>query len=545
MFRKDNAKEFFWQFFKIDKKESFREDYIDQTIDRERKPIKVSKWDNINFLKAFDWYPSHYSAYERKFLMKVDICVFFFLCASFYTKYLDNTNVGSAYVSGLKNDLNLKGNELNYFNTCYTVGYAVFQIPISLLITKPQFSRHLLLVCELAWGMMTLANAYVRSAKEMYVVRFFVGVFEACSFPATYVILSSFLTDEELFKRAGVYGAFATAGSASSGALQTRARENLNGVYGLKGWQWQFIIDAIMTFGIFLYGFLLFPGIPPACKKFGFFSEDDMIFARNRLKNKVAIPDKFTLKTLKETLGTWQIYFGTLLWTLHHQCWYSNGALLYMKSRPEYFTTSMVTNWNSYMYCVGIPAAIFISPLTRYYGKFFTVNFVFAIAYYCAIVLIVWDVSQSMILSAFFMSMLYSSGLAQVFYSWIVTLCRDNVEKKAIVLGWVQAFSYAVNAWGYPLQYNVAEAPRFKKGYIANLFLLFLSHVVFLFGMWMDKYDLKYFPKIAGNRHADTNGIMIASGKVEALEESDTDLEKTKYYVSEEKAGSDSDISVR
>ncbi|TID30105.1 hypothetical protein CANINC_001267 [Pichia inconspicua] len=448
-----------YHYFKIDKPESFRTEYINDSIDRERKPPKTRKYDKYNVLNAFNWYPSHYSAFERKFLMKFDVCIFLFLGMSFYTKYLDNSNVGSAYVSGLKERLNLHGNELNYFNTCYTVGYALFQIPITLLITKPQFSRHLLLYCELAWGMMTLANAYVKTAGQMYALRFFIGVFEACSFPSTYIILSSYLTDEELFKRAGCYGAFAVAGSASAGVLQARTQQSLNGVNGLEGWQWQFIIDGVITFGVFLYGFFLFPGIPSACKKFGFFTEDEMIFARKRLEGKVAVPKKFTKSTFKETLGTWQIYFGSFLWVLHHLMWYSNGALLYMKSQTALYTTNMANTWNSRITCVGIPCSIIVSPLCGYYEQPF------------------------------------SSGLAQAYYSWIATLCKENVEKKALVLSWVQALSYV--------------------------------------GMFMDKYDLKYFPSIAGKRHVGANEkfITIPNSDEDTEEENITDNNKTEITV--------------
>lgn len=499
-------KSFIWQYFKIDKPATFKTEYNDPTINRERTLRKQSKYRKYNILNAFNWYPSHYSSYERKFLMKFDLCVLFFLSASFYTKYLDNANVGSAYVSGLKTELKLHGNELNYFNTCYTVGYAVFQIPITLLITKPHFSRHLLLFCELAWGMMTLANAYVTNASQMYAIRFFVGVFEACSFPATYVILSSYLTEEELFLRSGFYGAFAVAGNASAGALQTHARNSLDGINGLSGWRWQFIIDSVITFGIFLFGFFLFPGIPSSCKKFGLFSEDDMIFARKRLENKIAFPKKFTWKTLKETLLTWQIYVCSALWVLHHQSWYSNGAKLYMKARTDLYTTSMVTTWDSYMYCVGIPAAIMVSPLCKYYGKIIPVNFVMLTAYYSCIIFVIWNVPNNVLISAFFVQRIFRDGLAQVYYSWIATLCKDNVEKKAIVLSWVQALSYAVNAFAIFLQYNVKDGPRFKKGYIINFAYIGACHIVFFICWFLDKYDWKYVPSIAGNRRNINDG---------------------------------------
>jgi ACS family pantothenate transporter-like MFS transporter len=506
-----SVKESIRNYFKIDDPSTFKNEYNDPTVDRERRQRKYSKYDKFNFLNAFNWYPSYYSAYERKFLMKFDAFVLLFLCASFYTKYLDNTNVGSAYVSGLKQDLNLQGNELNYFNTCYTVGYALFQIPISLLITRPEFSRHLLLFCELAWGMMTLANAYVTTPGQMYAIRFFVGVFEACSFPATYVIFSSYLTDEELFKRAGVYGAFATAGSASSGALQSQAIRSLDGIFGMAGWRWQFIIDAVITFGVFLYGFFFFPGIPSSCKEFAFFTEDDMIFARKRLENKIAFPKKFTLASVKETLTTWQIYFGSALWVLHHIGWYSNGANLYMKSVPELYSATEVNTWNSYMYCIGIPSAIFMAPLAQYYGKIVPIHVILILAYYSCIVLIIWEVPNAMLISAFFLEQPFLSGLAQLYYSWVATLCKDNVEKKALVLSWIQALSYAINAFSIPLQYPVSEAPRFKKGYRINIGLIAGSHMVFIIGLILEKYDLRICPRFAGNRHTDNSGILLTA----------------------------------
>ncbi|GMM31518.1 hypothetical protein DAMA08_042630 [Martiniozyma asiatica (nom. inval.)] len=495
------VKKFYSDYFKTADENSLKTEYIDQSIDREKKLPKISKWDKFNILNAFNWYPSHYSLYERKFLLKFDVCILFFLSFSFYTKYLDNSNVGTAYVSGLKEDLNLHGNELNYITTCYTVGYAAFQIPTTLLIAKPQLARPLLLFCELAWGLMTLANAYVTNVQQMYVIRFFIGVFEASSFPVAYVIFSSYLTPEELFKRSGFYGACSAAGVASAGILQTTAMKHLDGVNGLSGWRWQYIIDAILTFGIFLYGFFLFPGVPTTCKKFYPFTEDDMIFARKRLENRVSIPRKWTLATLKETLTTWQFYLCSLLWVLHHKVWYSNGDILYMKSLPELFPKTAVTTWDSYINTVAVPSCLIVPPLCAYYGSFLTTNLTFVISYYSAIILIIWEVPRNVMLSSFFLQGLFGYGLAQLFFTWFSVLCRDNTEKKALVLSFAQAASYAVNAFSTPLQFNMKHSPKFRSGYIANLIIIICAHLLYFIIMFLEKYDMRYLPRFAGKRY--------------------------------------------
>ena len=51
---------------------------------------------------------------------------------------LDQKNINNAYVSGLKEDFQLYGNELNYFSMAYLAAYVTFQIPGMLLMSRPK-----------------------------------------------------------------------------------------------------------------------------------------------------------------------------------------------------------------------------------------------------------------------------------------------------------------------------------------------------------------------------------------------------------------------
>jgi len=59
----------------------------------------------------------------------------------YFIKYLDQININNAFVSGMKEDLGLYGNELNYMQTCWTVGYVIGEIPSNILLTrlKPRY----------------------------------------------------------------------------------------------------------------------------------------------------------------------------------------------------------------------------------------------------------------------------------------------------------------------------------------------------------------------------------------------------------------------
>jgi sugar phosphate permease len=88
----------------------------------------------------------------------------------------------NAYVSGMKEDLNLYGDELNYFTTAFNVSYAVMLIPSQVIMTwvRPSFWLPAL---EVAWGVMTGLMAMVTTAKQVYIIREFLGAFESSAWP--------------------------------------------------------------------------------------------------------------------------------------------------------------------------------------------------------------------------------------------------------------------------------------------------------------------------------------------------------------------------
>jgi ACS family pantothenate transporter-like MFS transporter len=49
--------------------------------------------------------------------------------------------------------------------------------------------------------------------------------------------------------------------------------------------------------------------------------------------------------------------------------------------------------------------------------------------------------------------------------SWANEICGGDAEERALVLGIMNASSYAFNTWLPFLTYPVKQAPRFKKGF--------------------------------------------------------------------------------
>lgn len=56
---------------------------------------------------------------ERAFLWRLDLGFLTIGFLGYMFKYLDQINISNAYVSGMQEDLDLTGNELNYFTTYF------------------------------------------------------------------------------------------------------------------------------------------------------------------------------------------------------------------------------------------------------------------------------------------------------------------------------------------------------------------------------------------------------------------------------------------
>ncbi|KAF5861305.1 hypothetical protein ETB97_000421 [Aspergillus alliaceus] len=85
---------------------------------------------------SYIWDTFDKSPEERRLLFKLDLAILTFASLGYFIKYLDQININNAFVSGMKEDLGMYGNQLNYMQTCWTVGYVIGEIPSNVLLTR-------------------------------------------------------------------------------------------------------------------------------------------------------------------------------------------------------------------------------------------------------------------------------------------------------------------------------------------------------------------------------------------------------------------------
>jgi ACS family pantothenate transporter-like MFS transporter len=136
------------------------------------------------------WDSADVSKEERRFLFKLDATLLTFGTLGMLIKWIDTSNITNAFVSGMKEDLNLYGNEYNYIVVSWTVGYIVGQLPSNFILTR--VPAHIWIPFqEVGWTVFTFALAGVKSYRVLLGLRFVVGLFEAGYWPALYYVLGS------------------------------------------------------------------------------------------------------------------------------------------------------------------------------------------------------------------------------------------------------------------------------------------------------------------------------------------------------------------
>ncbi|GJC84659.1 putative transporter SEO1 [Colletotrichum liriopes] len=136
--------------------ESFSDEHNTATLEKKKVPWWAYIWD----------YEPGRSPEERVFIQKLDIFLITMLSLGYFIKNLDQTNISNAFVSGMKEDLQMNGNEINLIDTAWTVGYVVGQIPSQIVLTKVRPSIWVP-SCELLWTVLTFCLAAAKTSNHI------------------------------------------------------------------------------------------------------------------------------------------------------------------------------------------------------------------------------------------------------------------------------------------------------------------------------------------------------------------------------------------
>ncbi|KAL7910585.1 major facilitator superfamily domain-containing protein [Trichoderma velutinum] len=419
---------------------------------------------------SYLWDTLDKSPEERRFLFKLDAVLLSFASLGYFIKYLDQVNINNAFVSGMKEDLNLFGNQLNYMQTCWTVGYVIGQIPSNILLTRIRPSIWIP-SCEVTWAVLTILMVKCNNAQQIYVLRFFIGLAESTFYPGMQYIIGSWYRKDELAKRSCIFHTSSAIGTMFSGYLMA-AVYHLGGKDGFKGWQWLFIINTVISLPIALAGYFMIPDVPEITRAW-YFTKDDIAIAQKRMQLEGrANRAPFTKEKLRKILSSWHIYLLTLLYIFFNN---GNGAAsqpafqLWLKK--EGYSVTQINTYPTITTAITVVTTLIYAWTsdTIFRGERWPpIVFAGIINIITNVSLTVWNIPIGWKWACFFLAG-FGGGISGLTFAWAHEICTDDNEERALVTGSMNEMAYVVQAWLPLLIWQQVEAPEYPKGYPTSI----------------------------------------------------------------------------
>jgi ACS family tartrate transporter-like MFS transporter len=182
------------------------------------------------------------SELETRTIRKVTLRIVPFIMLLYFIAYLDRVNIGFASLT-MNKDLGFSPAVFGFGAGIFFWGYFLFEVPSNIILDKVG-ARLWIARVMITWGIVSAVMAFVWDQTSFYALRFLLGAAEAGFFPGIILYLSYWFPQR---RRAAVTSLFMAAapisvifGSPVSGALLS-----MDGIGGLKGWQWMFILEAV------------------------------------------------------------------------------------------------------------------------------------------------------------------------------------------------------------------------------------------------------------------------------------------------------------
>ncbi|KAF1967407.1 MFS general substrate transporter [Bimuria novae-zelandiae CBS 107.79] len=420
---------------------------------------------------------------ERWFLFKLDAALLTFASLGYFIKYLDQTNINSAFVSGMKEDLGLYKNQLNYMQTCWTVGYVIGELPSNMLLTRIRPSRWIPLM-EMTWAVLTFCLAKANSATSIYVLRFFIGLAESTFYPGMQYIIGSWYRHEELAKRSCIFHTSSAIGTMFSGYLMA-AVYKMDGRHGMAGWQWLFIVDGIISLPIAIAGFWFIPDVPEIAKPW-YLTEAEVQLAQKRMQLEGREERKpYTKAKFKKIFSSWHIWMLTPLYVF-----FNNGGVgaapvfqQYLKaSKDPKYTVSEINVYPTITNGVQVVSTLsmaWISDGLLKGARWPLIVFGGCVNIMTEVSLAIWNIPTRWKWACLSLTGVLGA-LSGLCMAWAHEICTRDNEERAIVIASMNELAYVLQAWLPLIVWQQVEAPEYRKGFITVSCLSFMLIVTAL-----------------------------------------------------------------
>ncbi|RMD44148.1 hypothetical protein DV735_g951, partial [Chaetothyriales sp. CBS 134920] len=223
-----------------------------------------------------------YSAAELRLRRKVDwrLCTIAGILCSL--NLLDSGIISSASVTSMLSDLSLTGHRYSVAIFIFTVASIVFQLP-SVILLRLLGPRLFFCAITTLFGIITVSTAFISNWRQMIALRVLLGISMSGIYPGLTYLISTWYTRREqqlryAFLQSGEVIILATGGIVNFGL------NHLDRKHGLRGWQWMYLVQGVITTAIGLVTYFWMVDFPERSQhSFRFLTAEESALAVERI----------------------------------------------------------------------------------------------------------------------------------------------------------------------------------------------------------------------------------------------------------------------
>jgi MFS family permease len=166
-----------------------------------------------------------------------------FVLACYVINYLDRVSIGYAKLQFLP-ELHLNEAAFGMITSVFFFGYIAFEVPSNLLLMRIGAPATLTRIMVL-WGAVIVSMMFAQNEYWLYVQRFLLGSFEAGFFPGVLLYLSFWFPNHRRGRATSLFLVGIPLSGLLGGAISGAVMEGMDGLLGIRGWRWLFLVDGL------------------------------------------------------------------------------------------------------------------------------------------------------------------------------------------------------------------------------------------------------------------------------------------------------------
>ncbi|MDV6284491.1 MFS transporter [Rhodococcus jostii] len=200
---------------------------------------------------------------EARIYKKMLLRVIPIIMLGMFISYIDRANIG-VLAGPMSKDLGLTAATFGLAAGLFYIGYCFFEIPSNMALSK--FGARVWLArIMVTWGIATMFMGLVQNETTLYIVRIMLGIAEAGFSPGALLFLAFWCTPRMLPRTYSMLN-LAVPIALAVGSVLTSALLSLDGLFGVAGWRWAFLLEGIPAIVLGIYIFFRLPDGPSNAK---------------------------------------------------------------------------------------------------------------------------------------------------------------------------------------------------------------------------------------------------------------------------------------